>query len=403
MRLDLLLAREPFPTVLATTLSGYLGARTSWQGRVDWIEGGGGGPALRVHPKLNLIFSPTCPVAPLRELAAEYAYHPQTWRRVLQSAYVRYAVIRPLSGVLARARVQLEPFPEALAECCILGGNQALRIVDLVRDTSVVIRKRGYRRAFLDTAVGLRRAYPHLPGPRLLDWDLTQGWYLEERMRGLPLNRVSAPDRVAQALSAARGALVTLYEGTIRDESRADWMAERLGRIRAECQVLPSVYSPAVRREILALAETLVNRIGQGPEASAPIPTVISHGDFQPGNIIVPTQSDAGPVYVIDWEYAARRCCWYDAVVYALASRFPRDLANRVRDFWRDPSASAAALAWCGAGGGGQAALINRTLVFLLEDLLLRIEETAIPDLRQPGAGFLQFLKECRDLSGGLA
>lgn len=400
MRLDLLLEREPFPAVLAATLSHYLANTSSWQGQINWLEGVSEPFALRVHPKLNLIVPPTCPVQPLRTLAAEYAYHPQGFRRFLQTAYVHFAVSWPLNRVLSRSSVQITPFPEGLANCCILGGNHSLRIVDLIFDTCVVVLKRGYRPSYLETTVHVRRTYPQLPGPRLLSWDLAQGWYVEERMLGLPLNRVADPILSRQALGAARAALLLLYDQTAMDEVHGDWIDERLSRIAEETRVLPSIYTPDVRREIHLIATTLANALRDNQRLPVTIPTVISHGDFQPGNIIVPSEEDEGPVYLIDWEYAGRRCRWYDALVFALQSRFPQGLAERVQAFWRNDAAVESALSWCGEGAKDHATIVAFTLVFLLDDLLLRVEENLIPELRQPSAGFLHFLRECQTLCG---
>jgi len=60
------------------------------------------------------------------------------------------------------------------------------------------------------------------------------------------------------------------------------------------------------------------------PTVGGQILTALTHGDFQPGNILV----DGDRVWLIDWEYSARRQVGYDALVYALCSRFPSPLTG---------------------------------------------------------------------------
>jgi len=53
----------------------------------------------------------------------------------------------------------------------------------------------------------------------------------------------------------------------------------------------------------------------------------LSHGDFQPGNILV----EGEHIWITDWEYAAVRQRDYDVLVYVLATRNGASLAERVR------------------------------------------------------------------------
>ena len=48
------------------------------------------------------------------------------------------------------------------------------------------------------------------------------------------------------------------------------------------------------------------------------VPTVLSHGDFQSGNIWVDQQEK---VWIYDWETAGRRSLWYDTCVLAYSLR----------------------------------------------------------------------------------
>lgn len=395
MRLDLLLAREPFPEVFSETLQAYLQQRHGWHGQVRWTtEQKGKQQGLLVNEKLNLIFPSQVADEQLRTLAAEYAYHPSPMRRLFQGLYVRYAVTRPVRRWLASARVHIDPWWDTYSSWVILGGNHSVRIVDLERDSCVVIRKAGFRRDFLDAAVDVRVQYPDLPGPKLLERDSTAGWYAEERVRGLPLDRVADVEQAEKSLTAAKQTMASLYERTATEEPLHEWVVDRLQRICRAVDSLPPVFREVVRKRILAAADQLAKRLGNRAIATAVVPTAATHGDFQPGNILIPNQSEEVPVYLIDWEYSAVRCRWYDAMVFDLRSRFPAGLAQRVTSWIGNEAGRGETLTWCGCGNLEHWAAGDLVAGFLLDDLLLRLHENAIPGLRQENSGLCVFLDE---------
>lgn len=401
VRLDLLLAREPFVEVFSATLAGFLRQRFGWQGHIAWGRKPSNSTGLLVNAKLNLIFPARCATASLRALGAEYAYHPHFVRRVLQRAYVHHAVSRPLRRLFSSAWVDISPWPEAVSHWCILPGNHSIRIVDMVQDECIVLRKTGFNPALLDNVVRMRQSFPDLPGPRLLEANLEQGWYREQRIAGLPLNRLADPAMVQRSFDAARQALVGLYQRTLLTEPVSEWLDDRLQRITAAVAALPAIYGAEIRERILGLTQGLANRLRQQSTSASrmALPTGFTHGDFQPANILVPALPEDGPVYLIDWEYGGRRCVWYDALVFELRSRFPIGLSGRIAAWKQDTQQQQASLAWCGevASGWNAASCIS---TFLLEDLLLRLIDTTIPGLLRQETGFLSFIEELSRLEG---
>ena len=70
-----------------------------------------------------------------------------------------------------------------------------------------------------------------------------------------------------------------------------------------------------------------------------------SHGDFQPGNLLM---SPNGQMTVIDWEDTAIRSTAYDAMVYILNAHSPNGLADRAVAFLRSASPLPPHLDTCG-------------------------------------------------------
>lgn len=399
MRLDLLLEREPFADFFSATLANFLKQHYGWQGDIVWKQKPENYRGMLVNAKLNLIFPAQCDTVSLRGLGAEYAHHPQFMRRILQQAYVHYALSRPLRRAFSSAWVDVLPWPEALSNWCILPGNHAIRIIDLVHNECIVLRKSHFNPALLENVTRMRKNFPELPGPRLLEDRSQLGWYREERVTGLPLNRLADPDTALQSLNAARQAMAGLYRLTLIMEPFSEWLDDRLQRITAAVAELPTVYGLEIRAKILNLAHKMSNwlRHHMQIESRMALPTALTHGDFQPANVLVPAMRKDGLVYLIDWEYTDRRCVWYDSLVFDLRSRFPMGLAKRVVEWLKDSSQQQASLAWCGDAAVGWKAE-NCIRIFLLEDLLLRLTDAKIPELQQQQSGFLCFLNEMRRL-----
>jgi hypothetical protein len=403
MRIDLLLAREAFPDVFSQTIGAYLRQRFGWSGQIQWRFGRRyGSETMLVNEKLNVIFPSSVQTSQMRGLAAEYSYHPNPVRRVLQTLYTRYAVARPLRRALSCATILIDPWPAALQDCCILAGNHSIRIVDFARDECVVICKQGFRKNYLYASIALRMQYPDLPSPRVLDANIAEGWYREKRVFALPLNRVADGRRVERALTDAHMAMARLYDQTKQDIPTCDWLASKLEDIRQALEQLPFIYGQDVHERVMGIANSLANAMHRLTTTNSKMPIAMTHGDFQPANILIPNGIASDSVYLIDWEYSAARCRWYDALVHELRSRFPRGLAHRVRNWIRNGSVPGS-LFWCCAASTNQFTSEEIAASFLLEDLLFRIADTTIPGLLCQSTGYLSFLDEVEQLKFGIS
>ena len=109
----------------------------------------------------------------------------------------------------------------------------------------------------------------------------------------------------------------------------------------------------------------------------------LTHGDFQPGNVLIPTGND-GRIWIIDWEDASVRARCYDAMTWMLCSRFPIDLAGRIRRFsgvddsiWGEEMPRELAIA-----------------LWTVEELIWHLETTTRPGIERLSTGLGMFLRE---------
>ena len=399
MKLDLLLKRENFPKIFVDTLASYLKNRLDWEGEIFWRNNFFWSARLLVIPKLNLIFPKSFSTSILRSLSLEYAFHPNIFFRKLQGVYIKCASIRLLRFLFSSSWIRIDPWPVAASGWCILPGNHSIRIIDVVQDKCIVLRKIDARREFMSALVSIRKEFPDLPGPRLLDVDLDAGWYEEERIEGLPLNRTLNQVLVEEALHAAHLVMTSLYSRTGRAILLDDWLGKLLRDIQQEIAVMPSVYDAKFRFLLKNVATSFANvlktRLGNGVS----IRVAMTHGDFQDANILIPLTPSSYPVFLIDWEYAASRWHCYDALTHEFSSRSPVGMAQRISSWKRDRSRQVASLNWCGFADYPKWNASELVACYLLEDLLLRLKDASIPGLRNKSSGLLLFLEEVKSLS----
>ena len=117
-----------------------------------------------------------------------------------------------------------------------------------------------------------------------------------------------------------------------------------------------------------------------------------SHGDLQPGNILV--SNNNSELYLIDWEYTEKRSIFYDSLVLAADCRKPKGLAKRIRTILDGDDLS---WNWCIKTDGFRLSKCELA-VFLIEDLIVRLSELNIPNLINKDNGLDLWLKEVKKM-----
>ena len=405
MRLDLLLSRERFQKTFEDTLSDYLHNVFSWNGVVSWSHSNVKGADFLVNAKLNLIFPAKCRAAHLNYLASEYAFSENPVRHFFQKAYIHISLFPFFRRFFSEGFITVNPLPESLRNWCFLPGNNSIRILDFRDNTCVVLNKKGFSSELFNNLVNVRHAHPEIPGPKLLDWDVEQGWYKEKRIYGRPLNRISSSFAREKTFDAAKNSLSLLYQKTYVKELSINWLSMRQQAIGRLVQQLPEIYESNIRIQIISLTSYLVGKINAslGESGCVTFPVALTHGDFQPGNIFVPDDMSDESVYLIDWEYAALRCTWYDAMVFNLQTRFPSGMADRVIAWLGNNAFQNETLSWSSGNILGQVPSYLILYCFLLEDLIFRLSASSIPGVQKLDDGFLTFINELDNMREALS
>ncbi len=395
MKLHDLMRREKFPNVFIDTLGEYLKSRSGWQGQIIWgTHGSGLSLNLLVNTRLNIIYPVSMSKKSLMPFVAEYAYHKNPLRRFLHQLYINITLAPLLRYFFSQAKIHITKYSEFPVKICILPGNHSIRLIDLDLNRCLVIAKKGYGVKKLKNAVSSRLAYPSLPGPRIFEANIEEGWYLEERIFGLPVDRIESESKIKSSLSAAKSFLLDMYDKTATSESAATWVGEKFEELDLAIDSLPSCFKAAdirhlqlIKGQLQALSQMVIGSDYQ-------VSIALTHGDYQSANLLVPSADRSRNVYIIDWEYSTRRCRHYDWFVYGLRSRSSKGLASRVDFFLRCDDAKRAMLDWYDFSNINLSELSCLVILFLIDEFLFRLDDTSLPNLEHIPVGFLDFIGE---------
>ena len=397
MRISLLLQREPFDVILEQTLATFLESRTKQPHEVHWYDGRPNIGAIRHRGQqpwlcniyLNAIFVPGTEPPIFDPTRREFARSVVWWRRPAQRAYVALATSRSGARWLAQAGVGISPSLPGAERLLIVGGNHKIRLLDHGNGVTYGILKSGFPPRFMQQEVAARQQAEDLglPVPPLEAVAEDGAWFSERYVSGTPINRLANMAVAQQAAADAAHALHRLLKHTMRKELLSEYL-ERLA-VQARAHIAANhLLSEGQRQSLLQTVDCLLVQVNALQSAvGGRILTAVTHGDFQPANILV----NQDGIWLIDWEYSARRQAGYDALVYTLRSRFPAGLAARLQQMLdgAGPTESLPLAHWPGLDWQDVSCRRVHGLLFLLEELALHLAENANPRFHRLGGGLV--------------
>lgn len=198
----------------------------------------------------------------------------------------------------------------------IVPQNRSIRFYDYETMKVDCIVKTGFTNTYFDNQTSFRKAnhYDFL-NPMLMSGE---DWFQESILKGHPLARTTDTSLFEKGKEAAFQYLKSLATDTLEWKPIKEYVSllkeELLVKIDRAKKSKSIIETEAAIR-LIEKASALELKYNQD------IPTCISHGDFQSGNIwIEPT----GKTLVYDWETVGRRSVWYDSATlyYSLRRAF---------------------------------------------------------------------------------
>jgi len=181
--------------------------------------------------------------------------------------------------------------------------------------------------------------------------------------------------------------LKSLYENSKSEVSLDCYLNELQNKFASLLSKLSPIYSNFDKKNIHETFSQLISKIEN--KHAQKISLVQSHGDLQASNILL---GDGNEVYLIDWEYSDQRSIFYDNYVFFLNTRSPKNLSRRIQRFLNKKF------------NPDEFFFEKRTskrdlVLFLLEELILRLEEVQIPEILKKDQGMKIFLEELNKIS----
>jgi len=322
-----------------------------------------------VNDYLNIVYPSQINRNDLADLVSEFRYHPKICRRILQSIYTFLAIRWPLEIMNSLKSIVIPAPISARKRWVFIPGNHSIRVIDLDENRCFVFLKSGFNNKFIGSDASIRLEHAWLKAPEVIRQK--NGWYEEQRVVGLPWNRLSSADLKKRIIIGAQNQLSELYQKTAVNVPMVNYVSQLCSNILS---ILSTSFS-SLSNEEKDIISNFINELELllgNYSSDINIDLVSTHGDFQPGNILC-SKDD---FWIIDWEYSNQRSIFYDALVFDLECRFPSGLGARLEKKINKLDGMSEYLKWTGKPLDN-----NRSYyfsVFFLEDLLLRMDEVSV-------------------------
>lgn len=377
MRIQLLRKRENFLEIFQESVSVFFHEKYPHSRRldIDYIA----------NDYLNIVYPSNINRGDLTDLVVEYKYHRKLYRRILQSIYTYLAIRWPVEIVTSSELISI-PIPyDARSRWVFIPGNHSIRVVDLDNNRCFVFLKTGFNNKFINSDAQIRLLHPWLKAPKV--FHQKNDWYEEQRVVGLPWNRLSSNVLKKEVIIKAQEQLLKLYLQSAVKASVSNYTSkicnEIFSLLSTSFSSLSDESQVIIRNFVNELEFLLGNFFGD-----INIDLVCTHGDFQPGNILC-SEDD---FWIIDWEYSDQRSIFYDALVFDLECRSPSGLSMRLEQKINEMSNINTYLGW--TGNALNAEKKHYFPIFFIEDLLLRMSEVSVESIHAKSDTLSPYLDE---------
>lgn len=317
MRIAEMREREDFGGVLAKTLE-QAWSRTTGTPTTVTLEARGVGQRWAVQPLLSAYYTHRLGLPGRRFLRDSFRISPSLVRLGPQFILGTALATRTGLALTSSHGFRVTPAIAGDEDKVVMPGNRRLRIFDFARGECLVVTKAGFDTQAMAREIAARSGGPGGPFAPIAAHATDQSWFTEAILEGYALPRCP-PWFDREGL--ARLAKSRLAAWSRQSSERVDAGAYAASLAKAIRVALVEVGAgAAVERSLGALVES-ARTLGELAVAN-------THGDFQPGNIMV--TAGGMDVTIIDWEHAARRASFYDAVVFDARARAGAGLAARL-------------------------------------------------------------------------
>ena len=266
----------------------------------------------------------------------------------------------------------------------ILPGNNSIRIVNVEKNVSYVLLKEGFDRSFMYNDIRIRKLYNFIITPSLLKHSPDYTWYVESRISGLALNRISSESQKKLSLFSARENLIEIKKKSKATVSAFSYSNQLMDTMDKLVDGIPKSF-----QGLDYLTRSFKNSITRHLKKTTDTKLELceTHGDFQDANILF----DGKSTWIIDWEYSGRRSIFYDYITYSCSTRSGGELHVRLHKKFKTCLRDEGLKFW-GTLQKGDASLLFS--IFILEDIISRIQEALSGFSHKNDKNFASYVSE---------
>ena len=308
MRIQEMLFREDFYPILKETVERFFSEKAGESVNLSYDSGEG--LHLIINSKLGFISTFPSPKGLREFLLSEYN---------IRGAFLKYVI-----GKLVALGVSTFPIIGRIRDCYIAPPvinknifiypqNRSIRFFnyqDMVVDCVV---KSGFTNRFFNNQLEFRKSHSYDFMIPLIEYG--NGWFREPIMKGNPLARTTNKEKYKNSFNEAIEAIGKLADDTCENVEANAYLtklAELTSKKLCKATSQKLIKTTDLVKELIHIA------LKWAESAREYIPTVMSHGDFQAGNIWV---DNCGKTWIYDWETVDRRSIWYDRATLCYSLR----------------------------------------------------------------------------------
>ena len=311
MDLASMLEREDFFPLFFATIKKYYKDVVGKDVAIDFAD----------NKDCNLVIKPFLSAATAPRISTEArSFFYSEWN--VRNSMVKYLAAKAGVMFLTRSgkafskfRFHMTPSEIVTKDLVIAPNNRSIRFFDYESNTVGCMIKVGFTSKYFQNQLEFRKQHSYPFMLPMLRWG--EDWFVEPILKGHPLARVTRESLYQKGIADALSAIRQLAEDSWAQADASKYADEMLVRIQMLLQ--DAVQRKHIRTSAATqqLAENAAQMVKSGLRE---IPTCISHGDFQTGNIWM---DETSKTWLYDWETAGRRSVWYDSAVLCYSLRRP--------------------------------------------------------------------------------
>lgn len=308
MGIDGMLEREDFYKILQDTIIDYYSRVRHIDVRCS-KEYFDGSEELRLFFWGSMVCRPKKPKGAKGHLKAELNIRGSLWKYLAGKVmvyYMMYTKTKYSPGCIYLTKNVLG-YNELISP-----QNRSIRFYNYDKSTVDCIIKKGFTDKYFNNQIAFRKKYKYdFMVPMI---DSGEGWFREPILKGHPLARVTGKGKYQKGIDTAVQYIQRLANDTLEYTSSQEYIQGLLAKARLLTEQAKQKKNISTYDKCTAILDFVEKGLSF---VSMEIPTCMSHGDFQTGNIWV---DNDGKVLLYDWETAGRRSVWYDGatLLYSL-------------------------------------------------------------------------------------